>query len=121
MSATQLDAVRVLTGIIRRAREAGLPSLSWGLDPYDGAGLAAQPWSLSEGERVDALAAWADHLGVKATTTRHETYTEVKVSAEVDGVPVEVFTHTDNTHKWVAVPIGADQPAATYETKTKES
>ncbi len=95
MSAAQLQAVRVLTGIIRRAEESGLPSLTWNVHPYDGAGLLGQPFGGDDDTRGAVLAAWADHLGVKATTTREPSYVAIEVRAEVDGVPVRIFTHTD--------------------------
>lgn len=92
---TQLHASRVLTGIIRRAEEAGLPRLSWSVYPYDGAALDAQPWGGDDEARTIVMAAWGDHLGVKAKTQRYDDYTEIKIAAEVHGVPVRIFTHVD--------------------------
>lgn len=101
---TQLKAVRVLTGIVRRAAEADLPRLTWTVEPYDGAGLRAQPWGGGEVTSVAVIAAWAGHLGVEPVTSRHKKFTKVEVTAEVDGVRVQIFTLTGETHTWVSVP-----------------
>lgn len=100
---TQLDAVRVLTGIIRRAREAGLPSLSWDVHPYDGAGLEAQTWSNNDDDTLSGLQAWADHLGAEIATTTHERYVSHEIRAEVDGVQIKIYKHTNVTYDFIQV------------------
>lgn len=94
---TQLDAVRVLTGIIRRAEEAGLPRLDWCVQYRDGADLTAQPLDLDDDDRTAAIRKWAAHFGVEVETEVHTRYTSVEISTEVDGVRVTVFTHTRET------------------------
>jgi hypothetical protein len=102
VTATQQDAVRVLAKL---TAIDDLPRLSWDVRPYDGAPLTAQPWADDADAKVADLAAWADHLGAEVVTTRYDKYTQVQVSAEIDGVTVEIFTHTDQTHTWVPIPI----------------
>lgn len=90
---TQLDAVRVLAGIVRRAEEAGLPRLSWSL-PHHGEELSAQVPARSDDEtKTIAMAAWGAHLGVKADVKRHDDHTQLTIVAVVDGVPVGIFCH----------------------------
>lgn len=103
MSAAQLQAVRVLTGIIRRATEAGLPGLKWSVYPYDGAELEAQPWRRDDGDDLAAMRAWADHLGAEIVTTVYERYTAHEVRAEVDGVQIKIYEHTDVTYAFIQV------------------
>ena len=96
---THLDAARVLTGIIRRAEEAGLPRLSWDLPHYSAILRAQAPASSDDETKTITMAAWGAHLGVKAETKRYHDrgYTELEILTEVDGVPVEIFCHVDRS------------------------
>lgn len=91
---TQLDAVRALTGIIRRAEEAGLPRLDWCVESR-AAALAAQPLDLDDDDRTATIRKWATHFGVEIETEAHTHYTSVEISTEVDGIRVTVFTHVN--------------------------
>ena len=104
MTATQLDAVRVLTGIIRRGEEADLPRLAWDVRPYTSAGLSGQPWGGTDDERAAVVAAWARHLDVEVTTEKHDTYVSVSLATRVHGIRVRIFAHTARTYTYVSVP-----------------
>ena len=90
---THLDAARVLTGIIRRAEEAGLPLLHWSLHPHT-TNVSGSPFIGDDDETTAAtMAVWAAHLGVEVETERHESYAETAIRIEVDGVRVTIWAH----------------------------
>ena len=94
---THLDAARVLTGIIRRAEEAGLPLLHWSLHPHT-TNLSASPYVRDDDETQSAtMAAWAAHLGVEVETERHASYTGAEIETVIDGVRVQIWAHVDRS------------------------
>lgn len=96
---TQLDAVCVLSWIIYRAQEAGLPDLSWDLPHYAAQVKAQFPATADDETKTIGMAAWGAHLGVKAEAKRYHDrgYTELEITTEVDDIPVEIFCHVDRS------------------------
>lgn len=101
---TQKDAVRVLATLVA---VDGLPSMTWHVPPYDGGGLEAQPFVVggSDDDERAVMQAWAGHLGVPVVNQARDCYVEVTVSAEIDGVPIRIYTHAARTYTYVQVPI----------------
>jgi ABC-type sugar transport system substrate-binding protein len=90
---THLDAARVLTGIIRRAQEAGLPLLHWSLHP-NSSNVSGSPFIGDDDETQSAtMAAWAAHLGVEVETEQHASYTGAEIEIVIDGVRVKIWAH----------------------------
>ena len=102
MTTTQQSAAIVLAQLVA---VPDLPRLTWRLTGGSRPELIAQPLHDTDDERTAAIRKWAAHFGAEVEVTANDRYTSVEIRAEVDGVPVVVFTHTDRTHTYVAVPV----------------
>jgi len=77
--------------VIARLAAADLPAVcEWRINERGAVGQLA---AVYDQEQEQALQEWADHLGSTVTATARATYTHLAVLAEVDGVPVEIWTH----------------------------
>ena len=91
---TQQGAAIVLAQLVA---VPDLPRLTWRLTSGSRPELIAQPLHDTDDERTAAIRKWAAHFGAEVVTEPNERYTRVGMNVEVDDVPVEVFTHTNET------------------------